>query len=268
MEEVMKILQNIQRELAEQKRDMKDMEKNIKESINKNIDEKFNRIETKTKELEQKIETQQKTIDFLDKKMRKKNIIFFGVPESEKNYEDLLTSILEIINNTMNITCPKWEIESVARLGKKSSRIRPVVITTTTTARKIQILKTKKSLENTGIYMKEDYPPAVLQKRKELQKELKRMQQSGEKVVLRYDKIVKLPSQEQNTCTPMGNTYKTKRFMSESPEAQNTEKTPTNEEQSKKALKKNKSQNITSFLRPSQLHITPQSSTDHEKSKN
>lgn len=188
MDEILKTLHTIQKDIAQQKQDMKDVKENIKESkesINKNIDEKFDRIEAKTKQLEEKIENQQKSIDFLDKQMRRRNIVFFGVPESEKNYEELLSSILTIINEKMNIVCPKWEIEIVYRLGKNKDKIRPVVVTTTTMSRKLQLLKNKKALENADIYIKEDFTPAVLQKRKELQDELQRKRSLGEKVMIR-----------------------------------------------------------------------------------
>lgn len=192
MEEIMKALQNIQNELAQQKYDIKNMEENIKEAINKNIDEKFNRIEIKTSMLENKIEQQQKQIDIFDSQLRKKNLLFFGVEEREGHYEDLVNLILDIINTKMEVQCQKWEIENVTRRGKKYGQIRPVVVTITTTSRKIELLRKKKILQNTNIYIKEDYSPAVLQKRKELQEECKREWESGKKVALRYDKIVTL----------------------------------------------------------------------------
>ncbi|CAH2096389.1 unnamed protein product [Euphydryas editha] len=262
MEEIMKILHNIQQDLTHQKRYMKDMEENIKEAINKNIDDKFNQIEIKTNQLEQKIEAQQKTIDFIDKQMRKRNIIFFGVPELEKNYEDLLRVILEVINEKMNVICQNWEIETVARLGKNKGKIRPVVVTMTTTSRKLQILKNRKALENTSMYIKEDYTPAVLQKRKELQGELQRRRLSGEKVMLRHDKIVNFKSQKEIFYTPKG--ASNKRSLSESPGTEIIQKLPNNEEQTKQIPKKNKSQNITSFLRPSQFNNVPKPSTSRE----
>lgn len=258
MEDIMRALQNIQCELTQQKQDMKDMVENLKQSINENIDQKFTLIETKSKQLEQKIETQQKTIDFLDMKLRKRNVIFFGVPDNEKNYEDLLQSILEIINSKMEIACPKWEIESVARLGKNKGRVRPVIVTTTTFSRKLQLLKNKKSLVNTGIYIKEDFTPAILQKRKELQEEFNQRRLSGEKVILRFDKIVTLQPKGQHIQT--SNTSN-KRSLSESPEAVNIRKTSNDEGQVKQVPKKNKSQNITSFLRPSNLNSASKAST-------
>ncbi|KAF9415091.1 hypothetical protein HW555_007181 [Spodoptera exigua] len=174
------------------------------------------------------------------------------IPEKENNYEDLLKSILDIINTTMRIACPKWEIETVTRLGKYKNKTRPVVVTTTTTSRKLEILKQKKRLENTGIYIKEDYTPAVLIKRQELQEELQRRRTSGEKVMLRYDKIVQIKSRDKQTYATKS-TNCNKRFLSESPETAHKEKVPNIEERLKQIPKKNKSQNITSFLKPSQF---------------
>ncbi|KOB77536.1 Endonuclease-reverse transcriptase [Operophtera brumata] len=186
------MLQSIQGDLAKQKQDMKDMAKNIKEAINTNIDEIFCRIELKTIELENKIERQQNTIDFLEKQVRKKNVVFFGVDETEQNYEELLEIMLNIINCTMKISCQKWEVETVTRIGKKFYKTRPVVVTISTKSRKIELFRKKKTLENSGIYIKEDYPPNVLQKRKELQDVLKQELNSGKRVALHYDKIVTL----------------------------------------------------------------------------
>lgn len=263
MEEITKILQNIQADIANSKKEMKEIEHNIKDSINKNIDEKFLFFETKTKQLETKIEQQQKSIDIIDKQLRRKNIIFFGIEEEEKGYESLLSIILDIINNRLEIPCQKWEIEHINRMGKYSGKIRPVVVTITTTSRKIEILKKKKSLDGTDIYLKEDFPPNVLQKRRELQEELKREREAGKRVTLRYDKIVILKpknTETKETYTPTERNTN-KRFMSRSPE-ESTKNTLVdhNIEMTKRLPKRNKSQPITSFLRPSQLNPNNQNS--------
>lgn len=178
----------------------------------------------------------------------------------------------------MNIVCPKWEIEIVYRLGKNKDKIRPVVITTTTMSRKLQLLKNKSALGNSGIYIKEDYSPAVLQKRRELQVELQRKRSLGEKVTLRYDKIIAMKSKEQQNNLPRKaspskipgeprETTSSKRFLSESPEDKSNEKTSHIVEQTKQVLKRNKSQNLSNFLRPSQLKASKAStSSDHEES--
>lgn len=112
-----------------------------------------------------------------------------------------------------------------------------------------------------------DYSPAVLQRRKELQEELHQEREKGNKVALRPDKIVRL---DQGT-----NRFpKHKRYLSESPEGAAVTKEfslISHKENCKQISKKSKSQNITNFLRPSQLNPTAGTSTDkgsHENQKN
>ncbi|XP_063628208.1 uncharacterized protein LOC134799703 [Cydia splendana] len=210
------MLQKIQEDIVTQSEDMKNMEERIKETINKNIDKKFELMESKTNQLEEKIDKQQKNIDYLENKLRKKNLIFFGVQESEQNYDDLVQLILDVIKETMKIKCEGWEIENVNRIGKKSDRIRPIVTTFTTIGRKMEVLRSKRKLENSGIYIKEDYSPAVLQKRKELQDDVKREWEAGNKVMLIYDKMVTLKPHATTKSTPTDRNSK-KRVLSNSP---------------------------------------------------
>lgn len=259
----MEVLQNIQQEMTQQKTDMKNMEENIKNAINKNINEKFTQMEIKTKELEDKIYNQEKQITFLDKQMRKKNILFFGMMETEKNYDDLQNSVLSIINNSMKIRCEKWEIEAVARKGKQDDgKIRPVITTFTTMSRKLEIIRNKKCLDNINIYIKEDYSPAVLQRRKELQDELKKEREAGKNVVLRQDRIVTL-----NNRSPARRVRteknSNKRSLPESPKLSERNKKNINENTSP-LQKKQKAVTMKNYLRPAQLGSPAPASSSHE----
>ncbi|XP_063389093.1 uncharacterized protein LOC134674868 [Cydia fagiglandana] len=265
MDEIKKMLQNIQDDIQKQKQDMKEMEENIKESINKNIDQKFSLIETRTSQLKEKIEKQQIIIDQLDNKLRKKNLVFFGVQEVERNYDALVKLILDIINNKMEIKCQWWEIENVSRIGKKSDKVRPVIVTITTIGRKLELIRCKKKLEDTGIYIKEDYSPAVLQKRRELQEELKRERQAGKNVALRHNKIITLKSHPAGNRTPNDNQSK-KRMLSESPDA--VEVVKSNEEKTKQQAKKTRPQSITNYLRPPQLNLSTNDNNNDDQKTN
>ncbi|XP_063534756.1 uncharacterized protein LOC134744776 [Cydia strobilella] len=255
MDQILQTLKDIQLDLSKQKQDMKEMENNITESINNNIDSKFKHIEEKTKNLELKIDQQQKTIDILDKQLRRKNVIFFGVEEKEKGYENLLSIILEILNKNMNISCKQWEIENVIRMGKNTGKIRPVAVTITTMSRRIEILKNKKSLENTRIYLKEDFSPAILQKRKELQETLKKERESGKRVALHYDKIIELKPRSSGPRTPTERNTN-KRILSISPEESEKNHRGDNNETTKQApstsnmnkIPKRNKRNIESFV--------------------
>lgn len=132
--------------------------------------------------------------------------------------------------------------------------------------RKIELLRKKNILVDTGIYIKEDYSPAVLQKRKDLQEDLKRERQAGNKVALRYDKLVRLDQH----LKPINETQNNKRFLSESPESAGGSKTYEKKETIKQVPKKNKSNNITSYLRASQLNpaLSPRTSEPNENQKN
>lgn len=68
-----------------------------------------------------------------------------------------------------------------------------------------------KTLEGANLYVKADYTQSVLQKRKDLQEELKKKREQGENVVLRYDKIITLKGKENKQKKSQ------KRDLSESP---------------------------------------------------
>ncbi|GBP68635.1 Muscle M-line assembly protein unc-89 [Eumeta japonica] len=92
---------------------------------------------------------------------------------------------------------------------------------------KIKIIKQKRALKDTNYYIKEDYPKYVLEKRKELQEQLKREREKGVRAKIIYDKLI----------IPKNNT---KRKFPTSPE--NVIKT--NMDKNSRVNKKNKIQQI------------------------
>ncbi|XP_052739968.1 uncharacterized protein LOC128198453 [Bicyclus anynana] len=175
-------------------------------------------MELKTKDLEQKLEQQQIHLDRVDQHLKKRNIIIFGLEEQENYYSQLEDIVLDLLNNVMKIPCDQRDIESVKRVGKKKGYIRPVVVTVTTMGLKLKILRSKNLLRDTSIYLKEDYTPKILQKRKELQEELLSRREKGEYVVIKYDKIITL-----NRKSPGKNKA---RVQEESPKQRNNKRKP------------------------------------------
>ena len=117
--------------------------------------------------------------------------------------------------------------------------------------------------------------------------------------MLRYDKIVKIKSKKHQSDVPRKTpsrkifqldspeanmndkpsnneqkndmpreTTSCKRFLSVSPENKSIEKSSHNVEQTKQVPKRNKSQNITSFLRPSQLSLASKPPTNQDSDEN
>lgn len=224
MEELTKLIRNLQSKFDEQTTEIRDMKQSIPQTINNNIDEKFAYMELKYNTLQKSVDDQSQRIQQLERKIRKKNLIFFGIEEDERNYFDLQQNILNILKQKMGLNYNETNIEEVRRLGKKDDgKTRPIVVTLTTLGIKINILKNKKKLDNTPLYIKEDFPREILEERKKLSAQLKEERDKGHKAFLKYDKLIIIPV-EQGNQQPMEskiNQNSNKRNLSESPENTN-----------------------------------------------
>lgn len=231
MEDVKKMIMQISQDISEQH---KQMTKNITEKVENIIDEKFASFEIRNTEIIDILDNQESRIDALEREVRKKNIIIFGVEESETNYMELEQKVLSIMNEIMKINCTYRDLLSVRRLGRKSEKIRPILFTVHALRTKYEIFKNKKALENKKYYVTEDYPPKILAKRKLLREEVTKLREEGTKAIIKYDRIVIL-----NT------NLKNKRKFTESPEQQNLAKS---EQNLKKLPKKLATHDLTSYV--------------------
>lgn len=190
----MNALKNIQKELDNQKIAIKksgeDVAKQVTENINNYLEERFFNWEKNQEILKEKVENQEKRIYFLEKQARERNLVFFGIEEKEKSYNELQTNITNFINERFNITLEARDIQGLKRIGKRGDRPRPIIITFVTLGQKIHILKQKRVLKDTQFYLKEDFPKQILEKRKELLEQAKIEKEKGNNVRIQYDKLV------------------------------------------------------------------------------
>lgn len=76
---------------------------------------------------------QQECLDHLEKEVRIRNVVFFGVPDQENTYTELEKEIHNIINNDLQIQTNSSEIHHVRRIGKKGENpIIPINVGLTT----------------------------------------------------------------------------------------------------------------------------------------
>lgn len=166
-------------------------EERITQRINQNIDVKFGAILQDIESIKTENLEQNKRILEIEKQMRYRNIIFFGIEENDRSYEELENKIIQIINTDLKTDCNKNEIEMARRMGKRTTgKIRPIVVTLTTYGKKNSIYKNKHLLKNNNVYIKEDYPKQILEKRRELQHQVQQERDNGKIAYLKYDRLI------------------------------------------------------------------------------
>ncbi|XP_028176240.1 uncharacterized protein LOC114364323 [Ostrinia furnacalis] len=213
MEEIMIALKNIQKELDEQKSEIRKsadkVTERVTQNINKILEEKFLKLQDQHDKLKEKVENQEKRIYFLEKQARQRNVVFFGIEEKESSYDNLQNNIVSFIKKYFNTDIELRDIQEVRRVGKKGDRPRPIIVIFSTLGIKINIMKNKGLLKDTQYYLKEDYPLQVLKKRRELLEQAKIEKEKGNDVRIKYDKLVilksnnkrSLPTSPENTLT-------------------------------------------------------------------
>lgn len=208
-------LRKIKNEITEQKTTIMHSGEKVTEKVTQNIndmlEEKFKALEVNYESLKERVENQERRLYYLEKHARHINVVFFGIEETESSYSDLVRNLIEFIKTYFSIELERRDIQEIMRLGRKGERPRPTIVTFSTLGIKIDIYKQKKALNDTTYYMKEDYPHYVLEKRKELQEQVKMERERGNLAILKYDKIIIL---DKNTNTTNNN----KRTLSTSPE--------------------------------------------------
>lgn len=194
MEEILNTLKAIKKELDEQRIEIRETGKNVTQQVTQNItamfEEKFAAWEGKLGEMNEKLENQEKRIYYLEKQARVRNLVFFGIEENETSYNSFEKNIIKWIEQHFSTKLTYSDVQEIKRLGKKGERPRPTVVTFTTLGKKIEIFKQKEALKDTQYYMKEDFPKYVLEKRKELQEQLKLEREKGNTAILKYDKLI------------------------------------------------------------------------------
>lgn len=200
MEELRKLIldmkSDLQLKLVTMENSLIHLEDKITTNINNNVNEKFKKLDSNLNHLNSQIEEQEKRLDELEKNVRQRNVIFFGIEEGETSYFELAEKVLKIIQEKLKISIQRFEVESVRRLGKRTENNRPVAVAFTTLGMKINVLKNKKQLAASRIYIKHEYPPKVLKIREQLQHQLKLEKEKGNEAFINYDKLIVKSSNE------------------------------------------------------------------------
>lgn len=231
----MNMLRKIQNEINEQKativQSAEKVTEQVTQNINNTLEEKFKAIDLNYENLKTKLESQEKRLHYLEKQSRQRNIVVFGLAETETSYADLEKTVLNFINQHFPVKIELRDLQEIRRIGKKGENPRPITVTFTSLGTKIETFKHRKALNDTTYYIKEDFPQHILEKRRELQEQLKIEIEKGNFATIKYDKLIIL---HKNADKPSNK----KRTLPISPNY----KGPTQSEPETQANKKNKTQ--------------------------
>lgn len=173
---------------------------NINKTISDKIDEKLLPIIQENETLKSEITNLNSKVKGLELEARKNNVIIYGVEEKEKDSKELMEMVMSTLNNAYKnlnlVEWDKWEINNLNRVGRKiEGKPRPIKITLTLGWRKTELLKNKKKIAE-HIYISEDFPKEVLEKRKELIPKLNEARKAGKFAILKYDQLIVKPAKE------------------------------------------------------------------------
>lgn len=198
-------------EMHNQTAELKD---SITKCIMEKMEEKLIPIVEENKALKIQVKNLENEIEYMKIGKRNNNIILFGLEETEKTTHELLQIVKNILKSDLDISILDHEVNKIHRIGNKnteSNKHRPILCTFVSNWRKNEIIKNKKKFKK--IYVTEDYPKEVLEKRKALQSRLVEERNKGNIAYLKYDKLIVKGN--------VNNLEKRKRETSTSPSATN-----------------------------------------------
>ncbi|CAH2211688.1 jg22319 [Pararge aegeria aegeria] len=204
-------------------------EEKITSQITTYMNSKFEGLNKDLEDLRLELDNQEKRMSTIEKQNVQRNLVLFGVEEKERSYFQLQDIILNIINKQIGIKTEIFEIQCVRRFGSAGNKPRPISVSLTTLGKKIQIIKNKKSLEGSNMYIQEEFPKRILEIRKDLKNKQKIEIEKGNIAYLKYDKLI-VKNKKENTQ---------KRQLSESPVYPKTPKETTHSRQSHKKYRAN-----------------------------
>lgn len=141
----------------------------IKSEIS-NIHSKIQRIETEVNNFQNKQKTNCERITNLEKKLRRNNLIIFGLEEDDS--EDLPNKVLHFFNIVLRTKIDLSDIDCVFRVGR-NNKPRPTLVKFVTLHKKSSVLKQGVLLKNTKIAISNDLTKEERNDQKILREHLK-----------------------------------------------------------------------------------------------
>ncbi|KAI4807552.1 hypothetical protein KUCAC02_027355 [Chaenocephalus aceratus] len=136
--------------------------------------------------------------DYLEGQSKRKNLIIDGIPESAgESWEESEYKVRELLRTELQMDEERIEVERAHRMGngRGADKPRQIVVKFLHFKDKTAVMGRRNRLKGTNIFLNEDYPEAVRQKRKELIPAMKAERSKGNIAYIRYDRLIVHPPQ-------------------------------------------------------------------------
>lgn len=103
-------------------------------------------------------------INRLDREVRKRNLIIFGVNNEFRDYWDQEEFVRQFLNEKLDLNLGVMDFDFIGRIGKyQENKARPILIGLSQFRTKLIILKNSSKLKGTNLSISEDFPKEVVE---------------------------------------------------------------------------------------------------------
>lgn len=170
-------------------------------------------MEADNKNMDVRMEKQEKKVDTLDKNAKKRNLVIYGIPEKEGElYTDIFNIVMDLMNQRMGINLKPQELDDFFRIGKRGNtqKVRPILLKMVSYWKKREILSQTVKLKGTKIFIANDLTTEEAEEMKQLRIEKRELQSKGHQVTIKGKQLVidgKIRSKTTRGIIPIHNDF-------------------------------------------------------------
>lgn len=161
-----KIIEEVNMKVEERTRDLQDQIDSLKfdydkvieklSKRNQNCQRRIDDLEEKLLETEELCRDANKRSNKNEQYSRKNNVKIHNIIEEENETEESLTTRMQKILKDQNVELQKEKIQAIHRIPTKPGKIRPVIIKVTNNSVKTEIMKKRKEMKDAGYKLSDD----------------------------------------------------------------------------------------------------------------
>lgn len=155
------------------------------------------KCEIKLEHVQNELENLRDKADDLENRSRRNNLCFEGIPEEQEQYKkeswaEAEEKVMKILEDKMpELSVRDIKVERAHRVGaRKSSKPRAIVVKFLNYKDRERVLKSRRNLAGSRIFIREDFSDRTAEKRKLLIPEMMEARRNGKIAYIRYNKLI------------------------------------------------------------------------------